>query len=152
MIYENGKIEVTCNICGREDYWDCGHLVAALDMTYCEVVGGDLYTQMNRFLTEIEKHFSNHLKQKTKPKNNYTATRLFENSLEESEDAESGFSISVYGLMDFIDELLLEAGAHTESGITDDIELNSSAMRLVYDRNPKEVLEIAYKQIAKQTE
>lgn len=51
-----------CPICNNEEYWDCGHLVASLDLSYGECRGGIFFDHVNHFLSLIENSFLDHLK------------------------------------------------------------------------------------------
>ena len=48
-INEDTGEEISCNICGATEYWDCGHLVASLDRSFCECQGGELYDRIPSF-------------------------------------------------------------------------------------------------------
>ena len=66
-INEDTGEEVACPICGALEYWDCGHLVASLDRSFCECQGGELYDRMSEFSSILESAFLPHLKQGSAP-------------------------------------------------------------------------------------
>ena len=61
-INEDTGEDVTCPLCQSPEYWECGHLVASLDRTFCECDGGELFDREHEFREVVEMAFRAHFK------------------------------------------------------------------------------------------
>lgn len=66
-INEDTGEDVTCPLCKAPEYWECGHLVAGLDRSFCECFGGALFDREPEFRETVEEFFRAHLKAGTSP-------------------------------------------------------------------------------------
>ncbi len=68
MINDDTNEELKCVICGSVEIYECGHMVACFDNTYCEVESGALYGRDDDFRSEIQNAFLGFLKSKSEIK------------------------------------------------------------------------------------
>lgn len=62
IVDEDTGEDIICPICDMPDYWECGHLVASFDKTFCECQGGEIYGRFKEFTSIVENVFLSHLK------------------------------------------------------------------------------------------
>jgi hypothetical protein len=67
-IIESSGQEPNCPVCKSPQYGDCGHLVADLDRTFYECLGGALYEQIAEFSELVETAFQAHMSANTEPR------------------------------------------------------------------------------------
>jgi hypothetical protein len=154
-IDEDTGENVVCPICDAQEYWECGHLVAKFDRTFCECQGGVFYGQMGKFSSLIEGVFLRFLKADDEP--------VFKSGiLEELWDAarlsyvpEEGYvGLDSDILLTFLIELLEDEGAFSPSGSLMDPggPGMTSSISILFDDKPTDVIESAFKAVSKELE
>ena len=54
MMDEDAIEGAICPICGAVEFWECGHLIADIDITFCEVNSGELLSDQHKFAHLME--------------------------------------------------------------------------------------------------
>lgn len=148
MEHENTNEPIICPICSTDDYNECTHLVASIDLTFSEVEGGAFYDRHDDFVTLIEPAF--------KKRHSGAIDALFsmlelEDAYQHSEFEQDVASNGIYlhlgsSIIRVYEELLTDAGAVS---FGPDLVVNgppgmSSAYLLLAAEQPDEVVENAY--------
>ncbi len=150
-IDEDTGEEVVCPICGAAEYWDCGHLVAEFDRTFCECLGGKIHNREGEFSSTIEAVFLSHLQNGSEPDFKYQElSELWEEAKKTHEPGEDYADLDGYILQRLMIELLEEAGAIEPPGYLMDPggPGMTSSMSLLFAENPSLVVEQAHKRIS----
>ncbi|MFM9816921.1 UNVERIFIED_CONTAM: hypothetical protein K0B97_03125 [Spiribacter pallidus] len=58
MINENTGEDPKCPICNASEFWECGHLIADIDVTFCEMHSGILKSRARAFQDIMERRLT----------------------------------------------------------------------------------------------
>ena len=144
--------DVVCPVCEASELWDCGHLVASFDRSFCECQGGLFYEHMHQFCSLIEGAFLVHLRNGSEPSLNYDALpELWDEAKNNFEPGDEDY-VDLDGdiLQRFLIELLEEAGAFEAAGSLMDPggPGMTSSMSLLFSDNPTEVIRKALQKLS----
>ncbi|WBQ13034.1 hypothetical protein L2D00_14460 [Hyphomonadaceae bacterium BL14] len=145
-IYEDSREKVTCLICDADDYWNCGHLVASFDQSFCDCYGGEAHDHLSDFSSTIEEAFLTHLRNGGEPSfNNATIDALWEGARRNSEPDEDFVDLDGYIFQRLLIELLEGAGAQQPPGSLIDPggPGMTSSMSLLFAEEPPKVVAVA---------
>ncbi len=143
-INEDTGEDVVCPVCDATEFWDCGHLVASFDLSFCECQGGLFYEHMHQFSSLIEGAFLIHLQNGSEPSFNYDALpELWDEAKNTFEPGDEDY-VDLDGdiLQRFLIELLEEAGAFEAPGSLMDPggPGMTSSMSLLFSESPSEAI------------
>ena len=150
MRNEDTNESPVCTVCGTEEFGDCGHLVADLDITFSECEGGALYERLFDFTTALEIVFAANRSQDFQSNFGFYARILGGLWHEVQDDAAGGpENIVVTGpiFLKLLIELLRDAGADEYQGpvIIDGGPGNSTSCMLYFSKNPETTIQEAYR-------
>lgn len=146
-IDEDTGERVVCPICDNPEYWECGHLVANFDLTFCECNGGEIYDLMRNFRNLIEGAVLRHLQEGSEPSHwGEGSDELWEYAKENYSDGEDWVEINDAAVQRLIIDRLTEAGAFELPGSLADLggPGMSSSVALLFGESPKQVVQQAF--------
>lgn len=144
-IDEDSGDGIRCPYCGTVD--DCAHLVAAIDRTFGEVLGGHFFDHSKAFSDTIERTFLEALrsgKKRASPKSDLDLAELWEGAAGEYANPDDGVWLDSLVLTRFERSLLMETDALEPIGdpvTPDTFPGQSSALALFYSENPTATVE-----------
>ena len=161
MHNENTEKSVLCPHCSKED--DCPHLLAVIDLTFSECLGGYACSHgLGELEGLIEEAFQKHIKAGTTPLKVigdenlhqmwvYAGEYLEATHGDEDDDYLPEIEIDNDALLRLAVELLFDAGGEERSEIVDDegIPGQASSMTIIYAREPKMVIDKAIENLTK---
>jgi hypothetical protein len=116
-INEDTGEDVTCPLCRAEEWWGCGHLVAAFDRSFGECSGGELYGRENEIQEILERAFLPHLKASTSPRLvDDDVMQLWETAKLQLSEEEEYLDFDGYVVQRLLIEALRNAGAVEPEG------------------------------------
>jgi hypothetical protein len=146
-INEDTGEDVVCPICGVPEYWECGHLVASIDRTFCECQAGALFDQAGKFSSLIESTFIRFLKADEEPVfKNWALEELWEAARDNFVREEDYIEVDKCLLLNFFTEILEDAGAYDLPGSLMDPggPGMTSSISILFDEKPVDVVEEAF--------
>ncbi|WP_148043673.1 hypothetical protein [Paracoccus methylarcula] len=138
--------EPICPLCGAEHYGDCGHLVADIDNTFGECLGGELYDRDGEFYDLINHDFLHHLSSKTSPSLvDFNLQGIWEQAAAEFNDGDEDIFVDRTAFIRMLTDLLEDAGGSRYPGPLEDSEGPgmTSSITLIFASNPKEIINIS---------
>lgn len=150
-IDEDTGESVVCPLCNATEYWNCGHLVASLDRSFCECDGGAIYSRQQELSAIIEGAFLSHMKNGSEPSLNFDAfPELWQEAKSNYEPADGYVFLDGCILQRILIELLEEEGAYEAPGslVATGGPGMSSSMSLLFAENPSEVIEQALQRLS----
>lgn len=150
IIEETGQ-QPTCPVCQSSDYWDCGHLVASFDRSFCECQGGELYKRMPEFSNLVENAFLSHLTKKAVPSvGEWELDELWKTAHESFESDEEYIELDGDIFQRVLIQLLEDSGAFELPERLMDLggPGMTSSMSLLFAEEPAKVIELAVKKLS----
>lgn len=154
---ENTGKEPSCPICGlpEEEWQECKHLVAVIDLTFGDCYGGELFDRDGEFRQTIENSLLAHLGKGSIPgiRHRYleAAWKWVQENCDPTENHDPDgeyFNFNEYGFWSFLVEVLEEAGAESLPGSwTDGIPLATSIYAMLFAEAPAKVIEAALRRL-----
>lgn len=149
MRNEDTNESPVCTVCGAEEFGDCGHLVADLDITFSECEGGALYEKLFDFTAALKTAFAANLSGDFQSNFGFyekTMAKLWREVQDEAAGDMENIFVTGPIFLDLLIELLRDAGADEYPGpvVTDGGSGNSSSCRLYFSKNPEATIQEAY--------
>lgn len=134
-----------CIICGAEEFWECGHLVADFDITFNECGGGALYESFDDFVSQVEALVIKKIRNESLPVfSNYKRglDDLIELAADKCDGDEESVDVINFEFFQLLCEVLQDNGAEEYPGslISDGAPGQSSANRLFFGIKPYEIV------------
>ena len=150
-IHEDTGEEVVCPICDATEYWECGHLVASLDRSFCDCYGGALYDHYGDFSSMIEEALLPQMSEKSSPRfENADLEQIWEHANETFNPEDDYIDLDRYALQRLLISLLEETGACEPPGslIVPGGPGMTSSMVLLFADEPENVVKETLIQLA----
>ena len=145
-IREDTGEDVLCPICATSEYWECGHLVAGFDKTFCECFGGEIFDRQHEFKVLVEEAFLPHLRAGTSPALSASGLKeLWQTAELQSFEDEPCVALDGYVFQQVLIETLRASGAIKPEGSLIDPggPGMTSAVSLLFSEDPQDCLETA---------
>ena len=146
MIDEDTGEKPVCQICQRSDWWECGHLVASVDLTSAECHGGELYDRDDLFRELIRGSFSGNLASAPPPAAACPELQDLWKAAQEEASTVDEIYIDGWVLYPFLLDLLEQSGAVRHPGclVSPGGPGMSSSEALLFGREPREIANAAH--------
>jgi hypothetical protein len=145
-INEDTGEDVVCPVCKALEYWECGHLVAGFDRSFCECFGGEFFDQQHTFRGIIEKSFLSHHTAGSSPSfSSRDLKALWETARLNASDGEVEIALDSFVFQRVLIEALSEAGAIEPEGslIMPGGPGMTSSVSLLFSESPQACIETA---------